>query len=66
MKYTVERIMFCDVTVKEYCEVEAPAGLSEEELTEWMWDNQYEMDWFVDYEECTNSQVDELDWEEYE
>lgn len=66
MKYKVERTSFLEVTLTEYCEVEAPAGLSEEELTEWMWDEQYGMDWLVDSEEVTEMHVDELDWTEYE
>lgn len=62
MKYRVERISFQNVTVREHSYVEAPAGLSEEELSEWFWDEQYEFDWIIDEEECTDSYTEELDW----
>lgn len=64
MKYQVKRISFQSVTVEEYAEVEAPEGLDDEALYDWMYDEQYDFDWTVTYEDCTDHYVEDLNWEE--
>ena len=64
MKYQVKRLSFQSVTVEEFAEVEAPEGLDEEALYDWMHDEQYDFDWTVAYEDCTDHYVEDLTWEE--